>query len=124
MASSISGRTVPAADSIRPAHAGPPGRVRVPDRLPLEGQTQGRAGGGRNDAGDQQDPAGKHSTRPCGRTLPEEGARISGAVPRELLVGGGHVRVHSELQGVLRRDGRQQARPRVFAAAERDHLRL
>jgi len=47
------------------------------------------------------DSAGEHPAGPRGHPFPAPGT-LHGALPRELLLRGRHVRLHSQLQGVLR----------------------
>jgi len=103
----------------------------------VEGQVKGRTGGGRDHAWHQQgaknnikmhesssmpillyiDSAGEHPASPRGHPFPAPGT-LHGALPRELLLRGRDVRLHSQLQGVLRRDRCQQAGSGVPASVE------
>ena len=48
----------------------------------------------------------------------------AGALQREVRERGRDVRVDPQLQGVLRRERRQQAGPRMSPASQRNHLRF
>lgn len=111
----------------------------------MEKQAQGRARRGRDHAWYKQDTPGKHiagtrggtlfgdpkksgtqflTTCPRLKTLPFCFVRRTGFVSRELQQHSRHVRLHTELQGILRRNRHKQAGLRVSASAERNNMRL
>ena len=49
---------------------------------------------------------------------------FAGIVQRALRERGGDVRLHPQLQRVLRRERREQAGPRVSQTSQRNHLRF